>query len=171
MRTPSIFFLAIVFGIVNSSRAQHVNSETSTASAVESAVRKLFEGMRTGDSTMVRNAFGAEVTLATVATNKAGKLVLERESSVDGFVTAVGTPHTKAWNEETWNYKVLIDGDFAQVWCDYAFYLGDTFSHCGVDAFHLYRMDGEWKIFHLADTRRTVDCNIPLTIKARHDKK
>jgi hypothetical protein len=41
---------------------------------------------------------------------------------------------------------------------DYSFYLGDKFSHCGVDAFLLARDGTEWKVVSLADTRRRQGC-------------
>lgn len=62
-----------------------------------------------------------------------------------------------------------MDGDFAQVWAKYAFYLGRQFSHCGVDAFHLVRnAQDEWKIFHLADTRQKEGCVIPKEVAERY---
>ena len=46
----------------------------------------------------------------------------------------------------------------ASVWVPYEFYLGDKFSHCGVDAFHLARFEDGWKIIGLADTQRREGC-------------
>jgi hypothetical protein len=60
---------------------------------------------------------------------------------------------------------IKIDGDFAQAWCDYAFYVGKNFSHCGVDAFQLHKTKEGWKIFHLADTRRRSGCVVPKEIE------
>jgi len=52
-----------------------------------------------------------------------------------------------------------MDGNLAQVWASYAFYRGNTFNHCGVDALHLFKVeDGQWHIFHLGDTRCTKGC-------------
>jgi hypothetical protein len=70
--------------------------------------------------------------------------------------------------EEIWNLKIQMDGDFAQAWCEYAFYYQNKFSHCGVDAFHLIKTTEGWKIFHLADTRRKENCIIPEEIKSKH---
>jgi hypothetical protein len=42
---------------------------------------------------------------------------------------------------------------------EYSFWLGTTFSHCGIDAFQLARLGSEWKIIAIADTRRTDGCN------------
>jgi hypothetical protein len=81
---------------------------------------------------------------------------------------AVGKPHTEVWYEEIWNVKVQVDGEMAQAWCDYAFYIDKTFSHCGVDAFHLFKGKDGWKIFHLADTRRKTGCTIPKEIQDKH---
>ena len=136
--------------------------------AIVKVVRRLFEGMKKGDSAMVSSTFASDVTLATMRRNKENKGQIAHENSIDGFLKAVGTPHPDAWHEEIWNIKVQQDDNFAQVWCDYAFYVGKRFSHCGVDAFHLYKGDDGWKIFHLADTRRSTPCTIPEEIQNRY---
>ena len=137
--------------------------------AIVKVVHRLFEGMQKGDSAMVRSTFAKEVTLVTMRRNKENKSSISRESSIDGFLKAVGTPHPDIWYEEIWNLKVQQDDNFAQVWCDYGFYVGNKFSHCGVDAFHLYKGDDGWKIVHLADTRRPSPCTIPAEIERKHD--
>lgn len=133
--------------------------------AVMEPINRMFKGMSTGDSAMVHSAFGNRVTLISVAKDKAGKSSLFPEPLQD-FLNAVGTPHPESWNEPIWDTKVEVDGLFAQVWAKYAFYLGKKFSHCGVDAFHLYKTsDGQWKIFHLADTRQREGCVVPDAVK------
>lgn len=135
---------------------------------VRGVIKTMFDGMYEGDSAKVHSVFAKEITMATMFRDKTGSPVIRREASLDGFLKAVGTPHAEKWTEEFWNLKVQIDGDFAQVWCDYAFYLNHTFSHCGVDAFHMHRTKEGWKIFHLADTRRKDACNIPEEILSKH---
>lgn len=136
--------------------------------AVKEVVHRLFLGMEKGDSAMVRSAFNTDVTMATVFRDKTNHPMLEHENSIEGFLKAVGTPHAEVWYEEIWNLSVKIDGDFAQGWCEYAFYVGNKFSHCGVDAFELHKGADGWKIFHLADTRRKEGCNIPAEIQNKH---
>jgi hypothetical protein len=143
---------------------QAVNDEN----AIKEVVNRLFKGMELGDSAMVHAVFAASPTLATVSRDQQNSPVLRRENSLDGFLKAVGTPHKEVWYEEIWNVKVQQDGDFAQVWCDYAFYAGKNFSHCGIDAFHLHKGKDGWKIFHLADTRRKTGCEIPKEIQDEH---
>jgi hypothetical protein len=132
--------------------------------AIMQPIAKLFTGMNLGDSAMVHSAFTQNVTMATIMKDKSGKQILKSESSMAGFLKAVGTPHAEPWSEPIWDTKIEVDGTFAQVWAQYAFYSGKKFNHCGVDAFHLVKEESGWKIFHLADTRHTVDCNVPASI-------
>lgn len=145
-----------------------VAQQPSDEQPISQVVHKLFEGMEKGDSAMVRSVFARQVTMATIRRDKNNAPSISHESSIAGFVKAVGTPHPEKWFEEIWGLEISVDGDFAQAWCDYAFYVGNKFSHCGVDAFQFYRTPTGWKIFHLADTRRASPCNIPEDIQAKH---
>jgi hypothetical protein len=144
--------------------AQHASEEK----AVQEVIQRLFKGMESGDSSVVHEVFTADATLVSVFRDKQGEPVLRRDESVKPFLKVIGTPHPQPYHEETWNMRIQIDGDLAQVWCDYGLYVGNQFSHCGVDAFHLHKTKTGWKIFHLADTRRTVDCNVPQEIQNKH---
>jgi hypothetical protein len=53
---------------------------------------------------------------------------------------------------------IRIDGPLAIVWTPYKFYFNGQFSHCGVNSFHLVRLNGSWKIHFLIDTRRKEPC-------------
>jgi hypothetical protein len=142
--------------------------QTSDEDKVKDVVTRLFKGMELGDSAMVHKCFMPQVTMATVKISREGSASLSREGSIAGFLKAVGTPRQEKLYEEIWDVEVSVDGMFAQVWCDYAFYVGNKFSHCGVDAFHLFKDGTVWKIFHLADTRKSVGCNIPADIANKH---
>jgi hypothetical protein len=48
-----------------------------------------------------------------------------------------------------------VDGPLATAWMDYTFHVGERFSHCGVNAFQLFRSDDGWQIIQIADTRRS----------------
>lgn len=141
-----------------------VFSQSGDDQTIMEPIVRLFTGMNKGDSTMVRSAFAKEVTMATVFKDKSGATVVRRESSLMGFLKAVGTPHTEPWSEPIWDTRIERDGNFAQVWTRYAFYLGRKFSHCGVDAFQLVNEGTGWKIIHLADTRQTTGCQVPASI-------
>lgn len=125
--------------------------------AIKAAVDQLFTAMRTGDSILVRKSFTSDATLQSVSLTADGN-VRVRKDLIDGFVKAVGTPHKEPWDERIYDLKVQADGSMATVWAPYKFYLGENFSHCGVNAFTLIKMADGWKIASITDTRRKDQC-------------
>jgi hypothetical protein len=93
----------------------------------------VFNGMRKSDSAMVSKSFVYNPEVFTIFTKDCK--TQHRKDNIQKFVKAIGTPHDNVWNEYSWNYDIKIEDSLAQVWCDYAFYLNEKFSHCGVDAF------------------------------------
>lgn len=127
--------------------------------AVLAVITRLFDAMRAGDSAGVRATFQPGAQLATPLVRQGTPSL--RVETVDDFAKAVGTPHPEPWDERTWNERVFIDGNLAVVWTEYALYVGERFSHCGVDAFQLFKGADGWRIFSLADTRRREGCTPP----------
>jgi hypothetical protein len=134
-------------------------ARTADEEAVVAVIVQLFDGMRAGDSAMVRRTLVPEARLVGTSARD-GEPVL-RTVDIDRFVEAIGEPHDEVWDERLWDIEVRIDQNLATVWTEYAFYLGEKLSHCGVDAFQLFRDRDGWKIFQIADTRRGADtCDI-----------
>jgi len=125
--------------------------------AVKATVNTLFEGMRKSDSALLRKAFAPGAIMQTVAKPKAGGTMV-RTDSVEAFIRQVSTPHTEVYDERIQFGAVHIDGDLASAWTPYKFYVGEKFSHCGVNSFQLVRLNGEWKIQYIIDTRRREGC-------------
>jgi Putative lumazine-binding len=144
-----LFTILLFIGVLDVCHAQKTEED-----AVKAVVQQLFDGMRKGDSTLVRNAFASNVQMQTAFYNKAGASTLRTENSIDGFVKAVGTPHAEVWDERLTAWDIKIDGNLANVWTPYEFWLGDKQSHCGIDLFVLFKSDKGWQIIYLADTRR-----------------
>ncbi len=129
--------------------------------AVRQVIDRLFDGMRAGDSTMVRNAFDPGVRIVTTFTAADGTPGL-REGQLASFLQAVGAPHDEVWDERIWDVVVHVEDNLAAAWMKYAFFSGERFSHCGVDSFVLARREAGWKIIHLADTRHLAEaCDPP----------
>ena len=126
---------------------------------VRAVIDQLFDGMRAGDSTAVRATFHPEAALYTTFTDPQGNRQL-RQGSVDDFATAVGTPHDEVWDEHIWDVEIRVDDNLASAWMQYGFYLGENFSHCGVNSFQLFRTDEGWKTIYLVDTRRRQGCDV-----------
>lgn len=121
--------------------------------AAFAVVSKLFDGMRARDTASMRLAFVPTATLQSVSPTGV------RSDAIGGWISSVATaPAGVVLDERLGTPIVQVSGDIATVWVDYWFYLGERFSHCGVDAFVLARQNGEWKILSVADTRRREGC-------------
>ena len=125
--------------------------------AVIAVIQKMFDGMRAGDSAAVSSVFDPSARLQTTLTGQDGKPML-RSEGIEKFVEAAGTPHDEAWDERIWSYDVNIDGLLAAAWTEYTFFLGEKMSHCGVNAFQLFKSETGWKIIQITDTRRRNSC-------------
>ncbi|WP_439695095.1 nuclear transport factor 2 family protein [Mucilaginibacter sp. AW1-7] len=147
-----IFFLSAILFVSFKTFAQQTDKE-----AVKQTINTMFDAMRKGDSTMLRSAFHKNIVFEGVANKKDGTVELEMENPND-FIKAVGMPHKEMWDEQITFNDIKIDGDLASVWTPYKFYLGKTFSHCGVDVFQLMRTAAGWKIIYVVDTRRKGNC-------------
>jgi hypothetical protein len=75
-----------------------------------------------------------------------------------GFVQAIGTPRAQVWDERIWDLEIQVDGALAAAWMQYAFHLDGALSHCGVNAFQLFRAPTGWQIIQITDTRRREGC-------------
>ncbi|MEO9805345.1 MAG: nuclear transport factor 2 family protein [Reichenbachiella sp.] len=157
--------LVLVFALF----AFNLSAQNPEERQVMDVVNRVFEAMRRSDSTLLKSSFVPQAATYTIFQNQAGETQF-REGDLQKFIEAVGNPKEDVWNEPIWNEKVQIDGSLAAVWVDYAFYLNDQFLHCGVDAFQLVKTLEGWKIFHLADTRRKADCEVPEDVRQKYEK-
>jgi hypothetical protein len=124
--------------------------------SVRQTIKNMFDGMRSSDSTLLKSAFAPGSVLQSVDSRKADVRVITE--SISDFIASVSKPHDKVYDERITFDLVRVDGDLAIAWTPYKFYIGDQFSHCGVNLFQLVRLAGIWKIQYIIDTRRRADC-------------
>lgn len=131
-------------------------ADTSEHTAIREVILRLFEGMRTGDSTLVRSCFTENpVMYSRFVHPRTQQEQLVSENLAD-FLKVVGTPHIEIWNEVPSEMLIQADGSLlATAWVPYIFYLDGKYLHEGVDAFQLIREQDAWKILVLTDTRRS----------------
>ncbi len=150
-----LFFASLLLlAFARPTLAQKASPETE---AVKQTVAAFFDGMRRGDSTMVRRTLAPAAIFHGISGKPGQPPTLEIES-INDFLKAVGTPHSEIWDERVQFERVLIDANLASVWAPYEFYLGGKFSHCGYDSFQLVKLADGWKIAHVIDTRRKEKC-------------
>lgn len=122
--------------------------------AAFSVITTLFDGMRSRDTSAMRAAFAPGATLQSVG--PAGQL---RADPIYGWIGSVASaPAGLVLDERLGPPIIQLRENLATVWVDYWFFAGDRFSHCGVDAFVLGRIDGTWRILSVADTRQREGC-------------
>lgn len=124
---------------------------------IKKVIDQLFTGMRSSDTALLADAFAPEAILQTIIQKKDGSTVV-RTDEVSGFISSIGKPHKEIYDERIRYGNIEIDANLAAVWTPYQFFVGTTFSHCGVNSFQLVKLDGKWKIQYLIDTRRKDGC-------------
>jgi uncharacterized protein (TIGR02246 family) len=137
--------------------AAPATAQSDDEAAVRAVVTRLFDGMRAGDGSVFAQVFTADARLQTAAVRRDGTPALTSEP-IAAFAEMVSQPRDFVLDERIDAWHVRVDGPLAVVTVDYSFYAGARFSHCGIDAFQLFKSAEGWKIFQLTDTRRTTGC-------------
>ncbi|GAB3549789.1 nuclear transport factor 2 family protein [Spirosoma fluminis] len=132
-------------------------AQSNDEAAVKTTIKLLFDGMRKGDSTQVKNAFAPTATLQTITKFKEGAVSVRNED-IRKFAASVVKYPPLALDERLSAIEVKIDAELATAWTPYVFYLQDKKSHCGVNAFTLIKENGNWRIQNIIDTRRKDNC-------------
>ncbi len=155
MKQVRIALIMMLFTCTVTLQAQQSKEEE----AIKKNIIQLFDGMRKSDSTLVRGAFNQGAILQTIAKTKEGNSIV-KSSNLNLFIASIAKPHPEIYDERITFTKILVDANLASVWTDYKFYIGDRFSHCGVNSFQLVKTtENGWKIVYLIDTRRKENCN------------
>ncbi|MFT3823739.1 MAG: nuclear transport factor 2 family protein [Chitinophagaceae bacterium] len=148
------YFYLLVFTtiIITSLHAQ------TTEDSVKATVNKLFESMKNSDAAALTTVFADSAILQTIVNTKDGKTIIRNEKISD-FSTSIGKLAKGDADERITFETVKTDGALAIVWTPYKFYYKGAYSHCGVNSFQLVRINGQWKIQYLIDTRRK-ECTV-----------
>ena len=116
-------------------------------------IENLFNAMKSADSLGVKNAFSTSAIMQTFGKNQE-----IRTDKVEDFAKQVGASQAGDLDERFTISKILVDGNMASVWVPYQFYYKGNFSHCGVNSSQLAKINNEWKIQYIIDTRRKDNC-------------
>ena len=129
------------------------NSQSATDS-VKTVVNTLFSAMKKADGQLLKTCFSDNAVLQTITDEKG---TVKNEAVADFVISISKLPAGDA-DERIVFGVVKVDETLAIVWAPYQFFYKGVFSHCGVDSFQLVRINGQWKIQYLVDTRRQGGC-------------
>lgn len=157
-----VALITFFFLLANSLLAQTAKPAKSAAAdrqAIEAVVRTLFDSMRAADTAKARSVMAPNFRIVVLAQNPAGQTVT-REVTGKQFLAQIIAKPPQTLDERYWNSQVQIDGDLASFWCRYAFFNAGKFSHCGTDAFQLYRSPQGWRIVNLSYNIQREGCDM-----------
>ena len=136
-------------------------SQFTQAHAQESQVRaviaKMYQAMYKADTATLRTCFIPAAAFMTYSFDSRGNSRAKGETLAD-FIRGVAIMGEDDMEERLTNWQCMIDDGIASVWSPYEFYFEGKFSHCGSNSFQLIRVQGEWKITMITDTRRKSQC-------------
>ena len=126
--------------------------------AVKKTINNMFDYMREGDTTNLRNLLADRFLMYYVNPKKdtTGNIITV---STPDFLKGVERAAGGHWNKKTVNYNdVNVSNGIAMVWASYKFYLGEKFDHCGINTFQLLKTERGWRIVSVFYTIRTGNC-------------
>ena len=134
--------------------AQASNDERTVLATVERWVAT----MRTRDTSTMRQLSHPGLRLFGMRPRGGVADSVVQVMTIDQFLTFIANDKRSDWHERLWQPEVRVTGSLATVYAGYDFHFGQTFSHCGYDAFQLLRTPEGWRVVGLADTYQVSGC-------------
>jgi hypothetical protein len=119
---------------------------------IKQTISNFFDGMYKADSNLINSVVAPNMSLQTVNETTSGKPISQLSKS--DFLKMVTKPRKVKLIERITAWDIEINGNMANAWCTYTFYVDTTFSHWGIDNICLYSDMGNWKILSIVDTRK-----------------
>ena len=142
--TRSLVLALVLVSSTSSARAQTPGMDTVAAIAVADSV---LASLSSGD-----NATLARLTLDSAVVGGVGLRDGVERLSLRSWGLYIARTGPSAFTERGFGATARVQDRVAQVWMPYDLYVGDTWSHCGVDAFTLMKRDGRWRVAALIYT-------------------
>jgi hypothetical protein len=120
---------------------------------VQKTIETFFEGFHAKDTLKIKSTCSEKLILQSILESPKGNKFSE-EIPREFLLSMATIPAEVQFEERILSYNIQVDGTMAHAWTPYEFYINGKLSHKGVNAFTLYKDNGQWKIVHLIDTRR-----------------
>ena len=141
---------AVVLALfVPRAQAQTRDAESKAVIAVADA---LLAALSTGDNMAL-----ARLTMDSAVVGGAGLRGGVESASLRPWAVYINRTGPSTFTERGFGATARVQDRVAQVWMPYDLYIGDKWSHCGVDTFTLMKREGQWRVASLVYTN--VGCN------------
>ena len=127
----------------------------SVASAeVYAELRGYYSALTSGDWSLLGTHFWPGATIATIRVPSGDSVRRVTTVGVEEFVARAGRVRAAVFSDEPVRATIVTYGDLADAWVTYRARVGATrdsvVTRHGIDAFHLLRREGRWRIVGLA---------------------
>ena len=127
-----------------SAHAQTADAERRVVIAVADS---LLAALSAGDNKAL-----ARLTMDSAVVGSAAVRGTVENASLRSWALYINRTGPSTFTERGFGATALVQDRVAQVWMPYDLYMGDKWSHCGVDAFTLTKRDGQWRVASLVYT-------------------
>jgi hypothetical protein len=109
------------------------------------------------DSVLMALTSGDNATLLRLTLDSAVVGGIGLRNGVERSTLSSWRPYTSrtgpsTFTERGFDATARVQDRVAQVWVPYDLYIGDKWSHCGVDTFTMMKVDGRWRVASLIYT-------------------
>lgn len=106
------------------------------------------------DSVLAALTSGDNATLSRLVVDSAvvGGVSQRDRGSLRTWGLYINRKGPSTFTERGFDATARVQGGVAQVWLPYDLYVGDKWSHCGVDVFTLMKTEGRWRVAALIYT-------------------
>jgi hypothetical protein len=140
---PFIIVVALA-SFASPARAQTIGADSAAAIAVADS---LLAALSSGDSKTL-----ARLTLDSAVVGGVGLRGGVERLSLRTWGLYINRTGASTFTERGFDATARVQGGVAHVWMPYDLYVGDKWSHCGVDAFTLMKSEGRWRVAALIYT-------------------
>ncbi|CAN5819666.1 hypothetical protein BH11GEM1_BH11GEM1_02660 [soil metagenome] len=144
MLTRSLLVVIAMAAIASCVKAQGSGAEGRAVIAVADSV---LAALSTGNSAAL-----ARLTLDSSVVGGAGVRDGVERLSLRTWRLYIDRPGAPTFTERGFGATARVQDRVAQVWMPYDLYIGNTWSHCGVDTFTMMKRDGRWRVAALIYT-------------------
>jgi len=118
-----------------------------------------FEAFHEQDTVKLKTFATESLQLKSASMNAEGKTAISTSTFSEFLKSIASIPKNVKFEEKIHEYRIEENGLLATVTTPYTFYYNGEKSHCGTNVFNLVKMDGNWKIIFLMDSRSKQGCD------------
>ncbi|MDN5216631.1 nuclear transport factor 2 family protein [Fulvivirgaceae bacterium BMA12] len=121
---------------------------------IKRVINQFFESLETKDSLLMQQTTMKEAQIWRRYSDE-NPIRVDLRYSKDDLPKMHTLPKVK---EVAQDFEIIQRNGIAIAWVPYEFWVEDKFSHCGIDVFTLFEIDGDWKIMSTAYTIERENC-------------